>query len=540
MSIDDLRSVEDTSILRTDLCLVGSGPAGWCIAEELRDSGLRILMVESGGRSVEPETKALNEIEDVGTPLFNGRTRVLGGTSNVWNGRCMPFDDIDYEKRSWVPRSGWPFDAAEMAPYVDRASEHLGAGPYYEGTTRHPLPAGLRPRPDVDPALMRSTCWENPAVIDFGPVLTTRRNPNLWVLIRATVTHLNTNASGQAMQSVEVTDADGRRLTIEARAVVLCAGGVENPRILLYSNRQQPAGLGNRHDVVGRYLMDHPRDLGLIAHFDASDTDAFRDLFGPYKLDSIRGRHEFSYGFRLSEEQQRTDHLLNTAAWPYEVQAPDDAIEAARRLVKGPRSNAVGDARLVVSQANLVARALHTRLVKGQKVHRKAERIGFLVSSEQVPDPESRVQLAQRKDWLGLPITRVDWRIAEVEARSQAALAKAIASEFERLTLPRVRLAEWVSQGRFADAKFVDGCHPIGTTRMAVDPRDGVVDPDCQVHGVDKLYVAGSSVFPTASHANPTLMIVALAVRLSDHLKKTLATKAGPGVTRQTSLVLAD
>ncbi len=133
MSIDDLRSVEDTSILRTDLCLVGSGPAGWCIAEELRNSGLRILMVESGGRTVEPETTALNEIEDVGNPLFNGRARVLGGTSNVWNGRCMPFDDIDYEERPWVPRSGWPFDAAEMAPYVDRASEHLGAGPYLFG-----------------------------------------------------------------------------------------------------------------------------------------------------------------------------------------------------------------------------------------------------------------------------------------------------------------------------------------------------------------------------------------------------------------------
>ncbi|MGI4792780.1 MAG: GMC oxidoreductase [Janthinobacterium lividum] len=540
MSIDDLRSVDNASVLKTDLCLVGSGPSGWCIAEELRNSGLRILMVESGGRSVEPETAALNEIEDVGTPLFNGRTRVLGGTSNVWNGRCMPFDDIDYQERSWVPQSGWPFDAAEMAPYVDRASEHLGAGPYHEGTRRRPLPAGLQPRPEVDPTLMCSTCWENPAQIDFGPILTTRRNPNLWVLLRATVTHLNTDDSGRVVQSVEVMDADGRRLTIHARAVVLCAGGVENPRILLYSNRQQLVGLGNQHDVVGRYLMDHPRDFELIARFDAPDVNAFRDLFGPYKLDSIRGRHEFSYGFKLSEEQQRAEQLLNTAAWPYEVQAADDAIEAARRLIKGPRKNAVGDAGLVVSQAGLIVRGLHTRLVKGQRVRRKVERIGFLVSSEQVPNPESRVQLAERKDWLGLPITKINWQIAELEARSHAALARTIASEFERLALPRVQLAEWVKQGRFADAKFVDGCHPMGTTRMAINPRNGVVDADCQVHGVDKLYVAGSSVFPTASHANPTLMIIALAVRLSDHLKKTLSPKSGPGVTKRANLVLAD
>lgn len=286
MSIDDLRSVEGTSLLKTDLCLIGSGPAGWAIAEELRHSGLRILMVESGGRSVEPQTAILNEIEDVGTRLHNGRCRVLGGTSNTWNGRCMPFDEIDYQERSWVPRSGWPFDAAAMAPYVDRASEHLGSGPYYEGTERRPIPEGLRPRPDIDPTLMHSACWENPAVIDFGRLLTTRRNPNLWVLVRATVTHLNTDESGRTIQSVEVADAGGKRFTVQARAVVLCAGGVENPRILLYSNRLQPAGIGNHHDAVGRYLMDHPRDFELIARVNARDADTFRDLFGPYRLDS--------------------------------------------------------------------------------------------------------------------------------------------------------------------------------------------------------------------------------------------------------------
>ena len=123
----------------------------------------------------------------------------------------------------------------------------------------------MHPRPAIDPSLMRPTWWENPARIKFGRVLTERRNPNLWVLTRATVTHLDTDPSGRRIESVEVADANGRRLTIRARAVVLCAGGIENPRILLYSNRANPAGLGNAHGAVGRYLMDHPRDFELIA-----------------------------------------------------------------------------------------------------------------------------------------------------------------------------------------------------------------------------------------------------------------------------------
>lgn len=540
MSIDDLRSIDDTTLLQADLCLVGSGPAGWVIAEELRYSGLRIIMVESGGLSVEPQTAALNEIEDIGTPLFNGRTRVLGGTSKIWNGRCMPFDDIDYEERPWVTKSGWPLKAETMAPYVNRASQHLGVGPYYNGTSRRPIPEGLRRRPAANPLLMRSACWEDPAIIDFGRVLTTRQNPNLHVLMHATVTHLNTDDSGRSIQAVEVADANGRRLTVEARAVVLCAGGIENARILLYSNRRHRAGLGNQHDVVGRYLMDHPRDFELIARVGVDHANTFRDLFGPYKLESSRGRHDFTYGFKLSPEQQRTERLLNAAAWPYEIRADNDPFQALRRLARGPRKNAIRDAGLVVSQAGLIARGVHARLVKRQRVRRKITSIGFLVSSEQQPNLDSRVELGQRVDRLGLPGAKIDWRVGELEARSQAKLAQTIAAEFERLGLPRVYLADWVQKERFSDAKFVDGCHPIGTTRMAADPFDGVVDANCQVHGVDKLYVAGSSVFPTGSHANPTLMIVALAVRLADQLKHTLASKAPINAARSAQLVVSN
>lgn len=539
MSIDDLRTIEAGSPIETDICLIGSGPAGWAIAEELKNSGLRILMLESGGHVLEPATDALNETEDVGTALFNGRSRVVGGTSRVWGGRCMPFDDIDYEKRPWVARSGWPFGAKTMAPYVNRASEHLNAGPYYDGCERRSMAQGRRPRPNVDPALMRSTWWENPSIIDFGQVLRTQRGANLWVLVCATVTHLNTDPSGRQIRSVEVSDLDGRRLTVHAQVVVLCAGGIENARILLYSNRLNPAGVGNPHDTVGRYLIDHPRDFSLIARVERTDANQFREWFGPHRLDNGRGRHEFNHGFVLSPERQRADGLLNTAAWPYEVLADDNPFDAARRLAKGPRNKVLHDVGLVAFQSGLLLREVKFRLATGQRVRQKVERIGFLVSSEQVPDPDSRVQLSDRCDRFGLPISRTNWRVSELEVQSQVALAQSIASEFARLGLPPIQLADWVRDGGRSNPHLVDGCHPSGTTRISEDAYSGVVDANCQVHGVDGLYAAGSSVFPTNGHANPTLMIVALAVRLSKHLQKRLAVRTEAAVRPQRVLASA-
>ena len=540
MSIDDLRAIDDDLPIETDLCIIGTGPAGWAIAEELGGTDLRILMLESGGRTVDPDVSVLNEIEDVGRKTFNGRERVLGGTSRVWGGRCIPFDDIDYERRPWVPRSGWPFSARSVAPYVNRASEHLGSGPYYEAWARRGAPRPPSSLPAVNEDLMAPTWWEDPAYIDFGTVLTMRKHPNVWVLTRATVTHLNTASNGREIESVEVTDANGKRRTVHARAVVLCAGGIENPRVLLFSNRVQPQGLGNDRDLVGRYLMDHPRDFELIARVDLADTERFRSVFGPFKVDNQRGRHDFSYGFSLSPERQRAEGLLNTAAWPYKNNAPDDPFDAIDRLRKGPRDRPLADALMVMRHPGLLARAVHAKQVKRQKVRRKVDRIGFLIASEQLPDPESRVELGQTKDHLGQPIGRVTWRTSDLEGVSQAALARSIASEFERLGLPKIILADWVRESRYGDANFVDGCHPSGTTRMADDPAEGVVDANCQVHGVERLYVAGSSVFPTDGHANPTLMIVALAVRLAEHLKAKLSTKAAVPARAAQPMLAAD
>lgn len=526
MSIHDLRNVAAGSQIETDVCLVGSGPAGWTIAEELRDSGLQVLILESGGLDPELDAEALNQIESVGLPLFNGRNRVMGGTSHTWFGRCVSFDDIDYESRPWVPLSGWPFGRETMAPYYDRASLHLGVCPDAPSPPG-PVAAGIE-RPDVDPTLLRTIRYRfshdaaNPKeFMRFGPRFLSGRNGNLRILVHATVTHLNTDPLGSHIESVEVADAEGKRSTIRARAVVLCAGGVENARILLCSNRIVPCGIGNEHDVVGRYLMDHPRDVSMVVRFDTRDAAKVHAMFGPYSQNSAQGRQIFQHGMGLSPERQRREGLLNCSAWLDEARAADDPIDAAKRLAIGPRK--MRDVAIAASQPGLLLTALQARLQGGRPVTHKLDRIGLLATCEQRPDPESRIWLSERRDRFGLPISKINWRVSAQEKATQAALAQTIAREFRRLGLPAAQLAEWVRDDRYEDTVFVDNCHPTSTTRIASDPRQGVVDANCQVHGVEQLFVAGSSVFPTNSHANPTLTIVALAVRLADHLREVSA-----------------
>ncbi len=521
MHVVDLRRADRALEIRANICLIGSGPAGLTIARELRHSGLSVLIVESGGLG--EEVPSLSEIENVGAwrsiDQQRVRNRIFGGTSHTWTGRCAPLDAIDYEARPWVPSSGWPMGPEEMAPYVRRAAGHLRIDPDF--TAEHPRPP---PGPPFDGDVLKDISFQysednvlRNEFTRFGPRFLSASAPNATVLAHASVTHLTTDAAGSRIEAVEVANREGKRAVVRADAVVLAAGGIENARLLLCSNRIVPGGVGNAHDVVGRYLMDHPRcNLG---DFDLTQARVVWDRLGYYRAAVRRGTHLFIDGVGLSDPAQRRERLLNCSAWLDDHLAPDDPLDAAKRLVTRRSRDWAGDVRAVLSQPGLVARAVQDRLVHRKVTLHKMQRLGFLCIVEQAPDPDSRICLGRRKDVLGLPMPSIDWRIGEMERLTAIRLGHAVEAEFKRVGLPPPQLEDWVRHRRPDEAPFIDVAHPIGATRMADDPRRGVVDRDCAVHGTEGLFIAGSSVFPTAGHANPTLMIVAFAVRLADHLK---------------------
>jgi choline dehydrogenase-like flavoprotein len=349
----------------------------------------------------------------------------------------------------------------------------------------------------------------------FGPELLANLPSNVRLITNATVVHLNVSLNGRAIESVDAMSLDGRRHTVKARTVVLCGGGIENARLLLCSNKVERNGVGNRRDLVGRFLMDHPR--GEVGSFDVKSPEILRH-FGLHHVSSGARSYRFRHGFRLSPAVQREEGLLNCTAWLDEDALDDDPWRAITRIVHG-ESRSVKDFRAVVTQADMLVKGAFDLAVRKRGLARRLKAIILSCMTEQVPDPDSRITLSDRKDRFGVPLSRIAWKVNEAEARSIRRTAELVASEVTRLGYAPPTLYPWVTDKKPLPPDFIDIGHPTGATRMSDDPAKGVVDATCQVHGVDGLFVVGSSVFPTAGHANPTQMIVALAIRAADMLK---------------------
>ena len=549
MITSDLRSMPEGIEIHADIAIIGGGPAGIAIAREFADTRIRVLVIESGGQDYEAEIQALNSVENIGEPFvsanavpegrgytgrlawlndvpaFELRNRMLGGSSHTWIGKCAAFDDIDFLNRPWLPLSGWPIDRKQLLPALDRAGKLLNLGPNLYDERLFAL---LHSRPDdlgLDKQLLRPFFWQ------FSHLRHPRAEPtrfarlagditaaNISLLTHATVTEINVDSQGRRVTSLNLLNAIGRSVTVRANTIVLCGGGVENARLLLASNSLLPAGIGNRHDVVGRYLCDHPRTS--LCRFAGRDIDAIARHFNFYGLSHGGRTHFYLRGLSLSPGIQAHEGLTNCAAYPVQLHARDDPWAALKRLTKGAGRTVMGDLATVARSADMITSGLYERLVRKRGLPHRSTELRFDVMVEQQLNPESRVTLAQQRDRFGQPLPRVNWKIGQCEIASVKRLAELISNEFVRVGLPKPALPDWITARENALPVFMDMAHPSCTTRMGTDPRTSVVDADAMVHGIDGLFVAGSSVFPTPGHANPTLMLLALSIRLADHLKQ--------------------
>jgi choline dehydrogenase-like flavoprotein len=582
MQVEDLSSLGPHVTLDTDLVIIGGGPAGLTIAREFFGTSTRVLILESGRLEESPLFANLNMVESIGEPKgeaqiqrriayhgaqsaswsnesqkFGVRCRVFGGTSQAWAGKSAAFDDVDFAVRDWVPYSGWPFGLETLSPYLDRAAQVLNLGPNCYDDRLWELIGITPPRPQPDPSLLTSFFWQFARsridqldLMRFGPEFLTSEARNVRVLLNATVTRIDTNAVGAAFEKLEMSTIGGVRSWVRARAAVLAASGIENPRLLLVSNGVHPNGLGNQHDIVGRFLMDHLN--ARIGHFKAEDCSSVVERFGFYGVNHGGRMHMYTHGLVPSKELQAREGLSHSAVYMMEERALDDPWDALKRLLRGKSHRPLVDLFAVVSSPTLVAKGLGRRMLQSPLVPQQLKTVALNVIikkfphfavrefqsrglphkltglfiegiSEQRPDPESRITLSTQCDALGVPMARINWR-TDIEARrSLMRLGHLLAREFSRIGLPVPILDEWVAEHRPEDSIIIDMGHTSGTTRMSNAPHLGIVDSNCQVHGVARLYVAGSSVFPTSGHANPTLMILSLAIRLADRIKLDLA-----------------
>ncbi|NMG20221.1 GMC oxidoreductase [Brasilonema bromeliae] len=532
MRFSDLNECEDNLLIETDLCIVGSGPAGLSIAKEFAGTKIKVWILESGGFEKESDTEALCKIENVGVSRKdNTRNRLYGGTSHTWTGRCAPFNPTDFQKRSWIPYSGWDLKYEELEPLLERAGKNLGLGPNCYDNQLWKLFKVLPATPNLDSKFLDTTFWqfskspkERGEPIRFGRDFFIDNSPNIEVLLHANVTHINTNELGTCFESVEVRTLEGKRAFVKAKALVLSCGGIENARLLLASNRTIPNGIGNQNDVVGRFLMDH--SLCVIGSFDHHAAYSVRNRFGHYLIKNKQRTHVYLHGLSLSPKIQEQENLLRCDAYLEEYNPlPNDSWSAMRRLKTTLRKRecikqSTQDIFTILSNFREISSGFHRRYVKRRPPLLKVERLELHCMLEQLPDPESRITLStNQKDRLNMPLAKINWKVNSLERQTAQRMSQLITQEFQRIGFPAPHLSSWLNKEENWTQNFEDKAHHTGTTRMSANPKKGVVNVNSQVHEVNGLFVAGSSTFPTSGTANSTLMIVALALRLADHLK---------------------
>lgn len=545
--IENANHITAGTVLKADICIVGAGAAGITLAMALLDSGLNIVLLESGGDADNAATQQLYEgtVADarLHPPADHYRVRRFGGSTTLWGGRCMPFDALDFEPRDYIPHSGWPIKLDDLQPYYPRANQLCEAGEFAYRASAVP---GMRPMIEgFESELFSTDTLERfSCPTDFGKRYRQQfeRAP-IRVIQHANLCSMPNDATGRKIGPVLVRTLAGNHFTVDARAFVLATGGLEVARLLLVNPGCSGRGLGNEHDVVGRYYMSH-----LAGTIGTVDLSAARAVWHGYEVsEEVYCRRRLA----LRPRAQQTLRVGNFIARLHHPRIPFpghgngvlSALYLARPIIPReyrkrldgdePFSIGTGLAHLrnvvldMPDTARFLAhwfryRTLATRKFPSIIVRPDDLRFSLDFHAEQVPNPDSRVMLGTQTDALGMRRPHIDWRYSEQDTLTVAQALAAFARELRESGSgkfeydPQQVETEMTRYGAY-------GGHHIGTARMGVDVRTSVVNADCRLHEADNLYIAGAAVFPTSSQANPTLTIVALALRLADHLRHTYA-----------------
>ncbi|MFG1461267.1 GMC family oxidoreductase [Xanthobacter sp. DSM 24535] len=530
-----------------DVCVIGTGPVGISLAFELAKAGRSVLLLESGELQASAEAQRLSdaEIADPKTHVAMDIAvqRSLGGTSNLWGGRCVSFDPVDFTVRPAIPHSGWPISMADVEPHMAAACDYIGCGaPVFES----PLPGFDGGDGDFD--FKRLERWSLQPRFSVMYERKLREAATIDLRLRATVTGLSFAADGQ-VERVHVRGPGDTKASFAARAVVLAAGALESTRLLLLARRDAPGRFGGPEGPLGRYYMGHLYGVAAEMDLTSETLDAGIDYFADPQGYYVRRR------FTPSADLQARMGLTNFSLWPDYPLIRDPAhrngvlslaylalsVPPVGRMIvaESIRRHYVGDTvqrlphilnvlRELPRTTAFIPSFLYGRyLAKHRKpgfFQRNAgRRYAIRFHAEQLPNPDSRVTLSDQHDAYGVPRLAIDLRYRAADAEPLirghdcfAAWLRSSGSGTMRWLVPEAERVDYIL------SQCYDGHHQIGTLRMGEGPGTGVVDKDCRVFGAANLFVAGSAVFPTSAEANPTLTAVALAMRLAGRLAQEL------------------
>lgn len=550
----DAQTLEDETTFSSDIAVVGSGPAGIVLALELAKAGYEVALIESGSLQFSAKTQNLGEASHFDpqfhAPMSECTRRQVGGTSTIWGGRCLPYDPVDFDRRSYIPNSDWPIGYEEIAGYFQRACDYFLCGKSEFQIENIPniqqksIVPGL---PDAEVLTSTLERWSLPTNFGKEYFNALKQSQNIKLLYNLTCTEIDTNEQGTQVELLNAKTLGGKTIRVKSQKYVLAGGALNTTRLLLASDRRHPGGIGNHSGLLGKFYMGHLSGDIAVIHFTTPPQDT---VFGfDRDPEKIYLRRRFSFTREFLHEQQ----LPNIVAWLGAPKFGDPAhqngvLSSAYLALNMPvlrnyltstamRKAAIGEEDRGIDRAHVMnvlkdfkqaitfvprfgyGRYIAKRKIPALFVYSAANEYPLHYHSEQVPNPNSTVNLSDDRDELGMRRLNINLQFAQQDIDS---VVKAHSYWDRYLRKHECGYLKYVTDDLEASVwtQAGDGFHQVGTTRMSEHPNTGVVGTNCNIHGVDNLFVASSSIFVTSGQANSTFTIVSFALRLADHLKK--------------------
>ncbi len=548
--ISNLNNYPSGATLEADVCIVGAGAAGISLALSLSGRGLKVLLLESG---LEVENEQIQQLyagevvdEKLHSPPDKYRQRRFGGSTTIWGGRCMPFDPIDFEARDYVPHSGWPIGYDDLAPYYQVANQLLEAGTYEYDADKVFDPEQQAAIKGFKSDILKTNNLERfSCPTNMGDRYRQRLilAEDIEILLGANCTGIRLGMDGKQVKHLDVVSLQGTKLSVIAKQFILATGGIETARLLLASNDVMPTGIGNKYDLVGRYYQCHiAGNLGQLTVLGTTKNVRHGYEISP---EGVYCRRRFA----LTADTQKKLRVGNMVARLHFPKIVDPShrigvlsgLFLAKNFISYEYGKRLKDGQATLSTylkhfANIILdpidttkflyhwitkRTLAKRKFPSVILSNKSNQFTFEIHGEQYPNPESRITLINETDALGMPKVKIDWKYLPEDIESIRKALKVFKQEINQSGLATF---EFNDEQLEADlTRFgAYGGHHIGTARMGKQPESSVVDENCKVHDISNLYIASAAVFPTSSQANPTLTIVAISLRLADHIAETL------------------